>query len=93
MSLQYVMFQCIEYERHRKCDAPLQREWVQKILGFDMVRQDGQITNDSRIYLCFKVEGRIPVMLLLYVDDLFLKENRNSLKLLTRRGSLLPSLK
>ena len=37
-----------------------------------MVRQDGQITDDSRLYLCFKVEGGIPMMLLLYVDDLFL---------------------
>ena len=31
--------------------------------------------------LCFKVEGGRPVMLLLYIDDLFLTENRNSLKL------------
>ena len=31
--------------------------------------------------LCFKVEGGRPVMLLLYGDDLFLTENRNSLKL------------
>ena len=30
--------------------------------------------------LCFKVEGGILVMLLLYVDDLFLTENKNSLK-------------
>ena len=37
-----------------------------------MVRQDVQITDDSRIYLYFKVEGEIPVMLLLYVDELFL---------------------
>ena len=34
---------------------------------------------DSNLY--FKVEGGIPVMLLLYVDDLFLTEKRNSLKL------------
>ena len=34
---------------------------------------------DSNLY--FKVEGGRLVMLLLYVDDLFLKENRNSLKL------------
>ena len=39
--------------------------------------------------LCFKVEGGRPVMLLLYFDDLFLKENRNSLKL--EEGDLLPS--
>ena len=36
-----------------------------------------------------KVEGEIPVMLLLYVDDLFLTEKRNSLNL--QEGDLLPS--
>ena len=40
--------------------------------------------------LCFKVEGGILVMLMLYVDDLFLKEKRNSLNL---QGDLLPSLR
>ena len=44
---------------------------------------------DSNLY--FKVEGRIPVMLLLYVDDLFLAEKRNTLKL--QEGDLLPSLR
>ena len=34
---------------------------------------------DSNLY--FKVEIGIPMMLLLYVDDLFLTEKRNSLKL------------
>ena len=34
---------------------------------------------DPNIY--YKFEGGIPVILLLYVDDLFLKEKRNSLKL------------
>ena len=42
---------------------------------------------DSNLY--FKVEGGIPVMLLLYVDDLFLTKKRNSLKL--KEGHLLPS--
>ena len=42
---------------------------------------------DSNMY--FKVEGGRPVMLLLYVDDLFLKENRNTLKL--QEGDLLLS--
>ena len=42
---------------------------------------------DSNLY--FKVEGGIPVMLLLYVDDLFLIEKRNSLKL--QEGDLLSS--
>ena len=39
--------------------------------------------------LCFKVEGGRPVMLLLYVDDLFLTKNRNSLKL--QEGDFIPS--
>ena len=42
---------------------------------------------DSNFY--FKVEGGIPVMLLLYVDDLLLTEKRNPLKL--QEGDLLPS--
>ena len=41
---------------------------------------------DSNLY--FKVEGGIPVMLLLYVDDLFLAEKRNSLEL--QEGDFLP---
>ena len=40
---------------------------------------------DSKLY--FKVEGEIPVMLLLYVDGLFLTEKRNSLNL--KEGDLL----
>ena len=39
--------------------------------------------------LCFKVEGGRRVMLLLNVDDIFLTEKRNSLKL--QEGDLLPS--
>ena len=42
---------------------------------------------DSKIY--FKFEGRRLVMLLLYVDDLFLTKKRNSLKMQER--DLLPS--
>ena len=42
---------------------------------------------DSNLY--FKVEGGIPVMLVLYVDDLFLTKKRNSLKL--QEGDLLLS--
>ena len=41
--------------------------------------------------LYFKVEGEIPVMLISYVDDLFLKNKRNSLKF--QEGDLLPSLR
>ena len=44
---------------------------------------------DSSLY--FKVEGGRPVMLLLYVNDLFLVEKRNSLKL--QEGDLLPILR
>ena len=44
---------------------------------------------DSNLFL--KGEGGRPVMLLLYVDDLFLIEKRNSLKL--QEGDLLPSLR
>ena len=39
-------------------------------LGFTKSKEDSN--------LCFKVEGGRPVMLLLYVDDLFLTEKRNS---------------
>ena len=42
---------------------------------------------DSKVY--FKVKGGIPMMLLLYVDDLFLIEKRISLKL--QEGDLMPS--
>ena len=42
---------------------------------------------DSNLY--FKVEGGRPVMVLLYVNDLFLTEKRNSLKL--QEGDLLPT--
>ena len=42
---------------------------------------------DSKLY--FKVEGGRTVMLLLYVDDLFLTKKRNSLKL--KEGDLLSS--
>ena len=38
--------------------------------------------SDSNLY--FKVEGGRLVMLILYVDDLFLAEKRNSLKLQER---------
>ena len=50
-------------------------------LGFTESKVDSNI--------CFKVEGERLVMLLLYVDDLFLAEMRNSLKL--QEGDLLPS--
>ena len=43
--------------------------------------------SDSNLY--FKVGGGIPMILLLYVDDLFLTKKRNSLKF--QEGDLLPS--
>ena len=49
----------------------------------------GFIESKADFNLYFKVEGGIPVILLLYVDDLFLKEKRNSLKL--QEGDLLLS--
>ena len=48
-----------------------------------------EIKVDSNLY--FKVEGGRPVMLLLNVDDLFLRKKRNSLKL--QEGDILPSLR
>ena len=45
--------------------------------------------SDSNLF--FKVEGGRPVRLLLYVDDLFLTEKRNSLKL--QEGDLILSLR
>ena len=50
-------------------------------LGFTKSKEDAK--------LYFKVEGGRPMMLLLYVDDLFLTEKRNSLNL--QEGDLLPS--
>ena len=45
------------------------------------------VQQDSNLF--FKVEGGILVMILLYVDELFLTEKKNSLKL--QEGDLLPS--
>ena len=50
-------------------------------LGFTKSKEDSN--------LFFKVEGGILVMLLLYVNDLFPTENRNSLNL--QEEDLLPS--
>ena len=57
-----------------------------------MVRQDGQLPDEPRLYqskadsnLYFKVEGEKPVMLLLYVDDLFLKGEDELIKYARRR--------
>ena len=51
----------------------------------------GFIESKADSKFCFKVEDGKPVMLLLYVDDLFLAEKNNSLKL--QEGDLLPSLR
>ena len=50
-----------------------------------MVRQDGHITDESRIYLCFKVEGRITMILLVHVDDLLLTGKEELIKVARRR--------
>ena len=50
-----------------------------------MVRQDGHITSDSRIYLFFKVEDERPMMLVLHVDDLFLTRKEERIKVARRR--------
>ena len=52
-----------------------------------MVRRDGQITDESRIYLCFKVEIKIPVMLMLYVDKFFLIGKEELFRVARRRLS------
>ena len=49
----------------------------------------GFTESKSYFNLCFKVEGGRLVMVLLYVDALFLIEKRKSLKL--QEGDLLPS--
>ena len=49
----------------------------------------GFTESKSNSNLYFKFEGRITVMLLLYVTDLFLIEKRNSDKL--QEGDFLPS--
>ena len=46
-------------------------------LGFTEIKMDSN--------LCFKVEGRRPVMLLLYVDDLSLTEKVELIKVARRR--------
>ena len=51
----------------------------------------GFTENKADSNLFFKVEGGRPMMLLLHVNDLFLTEKRNSLKL--QEGDLLPSSK
>ena len=47
------------------------------VLGFTKSKADSN--------LCFKVEGGRPVMLLLYVDDLFLKGKVEFIKVARRR--------
>ena len=56
----------------------------------NLVMTLGFTESNSNSNLCFKVEGGRLVMLLLYVDDLFLTEKRNSLNL-QEEDSLLSS--
>ena len=61
--------------------------WYDKMDNLLMALGFTKSKEDSNLY--FKVEGGIPVMLVLYVDDLFLTKKRNSLNL--QEGHLLSS--
>ena len=58
-----------------------------------MVRKDGHITDESMLYLCFKVEGGRQVILLLHVDDLFLTRKEELIKVLRRILSIVFEMK
>ena len=75
--------------RFRGSDCRISRgsTWYDKMESLLMALGFTESKADSN--LCSKVEGGRPVMLLLYVDNLFLTEKRNSLKL--QEGDLLPS--
>ena len=60
--------------------------WYDKMDSLLMTLGFTESKADSNLF--FKVEDGRPLMLLLYVDDLSLTENRNSLKL--QEGDLLP---
>ena len=66
-------FRWSDYRRSRGSTWYDRMDSLLVTLGFTESKEDSN--------LCFKVEGERPVMLLLYVDDLFLTEKRNSLKL------------
>ena len=55
------------------------KTWYDRMDGFLMSLGVTKSKVDSNLY--FKAEGERPVILLLYVNDLFLIEKRNSLKL------------
>ena len=61
--------------------------WYNRMDRLPMTLGFNESKKNSNLY--FKVEGGRPVMLLLYVDDLFLTEKRKSLKL--QEGDLLPN--
>ena len=50
-----------------------------------MIQRDGQLTDGSRLYFYFKVEGGRPVMLRLHVNDLFLTGKEELIKVARRR--------
>ena len=66
-------FRGSDYRRSRGSNWYKRMDSSLMTLGFTKSKED------SNLFL--KVEGRRPVMLLLYVNDLFLTEKRNSLKL------------
>ena len=57
--------------------------WYNKIDSLLMALGFTESKANSNLY--FKVEGGRPMMLLLHVDELFLTEKRNSLKVVRRR--------
>ena len=65
-----------EKKRRRKLKR-WEQDAITDIIGVIMTLGFTESKVDSN--LCFKVEGRRLVMLLLYVNDLFLTEKRNSL--------------
>ena len=73
--------------RGSDCRRYLGLTWYDKMDRLLMTLGFTKSKSDSNLF--FKVEGGRPVMLLLYVDDLFLIEKRNSLKL--QEGYLLSS--
>ena len=77
-------FRASDYKRSQ---SPRILTWYDMMEKFLMSLGFTKSKADSNLY--FKVEGERPMMILLYVDDLFLTEKRNSLKL--QEGDLLLS--
>ena len=90
MSLQYKMFQYIEYIgrmmlrfRGSDCRRSSCSTWYDRMDNLLMALGFTERKENSNLY--FKVEGGIPMMLLLYVDDLFMTEKVELIKVARRR--------